>query len=78
AEQPPDLIILDDVLPGMWGDEVRQHLQANEATRALKIIIYTGRVDKIAAYQQQPGVYAVLPKPSLPVTVLNTIKASLL
>ncbi|MFZ1546606.1 MAG: response regulator, partial [Candidatus Nitrotoga sp.] len=39
AEKPPDLILLDVMMPGMNGFEVAAKLKANSATRNLPIII---------------------------------------
>lgn len=39
----PDLILLDRVLPGLTGDEVAQRLKADPRTRAIPIIMLTGK-----------------------------------
>ena len=42
AEQP-DILVLDLAMPGMAGWEVCEHLKRDEATRAIKIVVVTGR-----------------------------------
>lgn len=43
SDAPPDLILLDIMMPGMDGYEVCRHLQANPATRDIPIIFLTAR-----------------------------------
>jgi putative two-component system response regulator len=45
AEQPPDLILLDLLLPGMDGCEVAGKIKGNVATRDIPVIIFTGLGD---------------------------------
>lgn len=77
AERLPDLVILDDVLPGIWGDEVREKLKHNPATSSVRIIMYTGRHDKLELFRQRGDVVGVLGKPAHLQQVLETVKACL-
>ena len=43
AEEPPDLVILDWMLPGVSGLEICRRLRAREQTKALPIIMLTAR-----------------------------------
>ena len=43
AENPPDLVILDWMLPGVAGVELCRRLRAREATRTLPVIMLTAR-----------------------------------
>src|SRR5271157_1894622 len=43
AENPPDLVILDWMLPGVSGLEICRRLRAREPTRTLPVIMVTGR-----------------------------------
>ena len=43
AEDPPDLLILDWMLPGVSGLELCRRLRAREATRTLPVIMLTAR-----------------------------------
>ena len=43
AEQPPDLVLLDWMLPGVSGLEICRRLRAREATKTLPVIMLTAR-----------------------------------
>ena len=43
AESPPDLVILDWMLPGVSGLEICRRLRARESTRTLPVIMVTAR-----------------------------------
>ena len=43
AENPPDLVILDWMLPGVSGLEICRRLRARESTRTLPVIMVTAR-----------------------------------
>src|SRR5712692_1906867 len=52
--QPPDLILLDIMMPGLNGYQVCQLLRENEATRAVPVIVLTSlseKSDKMQAYE---------------------------
>lgn len=43
AEAPPDLILLDLMMPGMNGFEMAVHLQRNEAWRSIPVVVMTAK-----------------------------------
>lgn len=47
TQEPPDLILLDLMMPGMDGWEVYQQLKAGEKTREIPVIIVTARAQAI-------------------------------
>jgi two-component system, OmpR family, phosphate regulon response regulator PhoB len=48
VQNPPDLLILDWMLPGLSGIEICRRLRARETTRTLPIIMVTGRSEESA------------------------------
>ena len=56
AENPPDLVILDWMLPGVSGLEICRRLRARETTRTLPVIMVTGRgeqAERAAAFRRR-------------------------
>lgn len=74
---PPDLVLLDVLMPGMSGLELAQHLRANAGTTAVPIII----LSVTAAFIEPQliaglGLRAVLIKPCPPKTLLAEVAAA--
>lgn len=64
ASDPPDLAIIDVMMPGMTGYEVCQRLRSNPSTADIPIIILTARgqdVDRQAALEAGADVYIAKP-----------------
>lgn len=68
-ETPPDLILLDVVMPGMDGHEVCRQLKSEMASRNIPVIFVTGQVDIEAEMRAlEAGAADYLTKPlSLPI-----------
>jgi two-component system phosphate regulon response regulator PhoB len=47
GDSPPDLVLLDLMLPDLSGTEVCRRLRADERTRGLPVIMMTARIDEI-------------------------------
>jgi len=47
VETPPDLVILDWMLPGVSGLEICRRLRARETTRTLPVIMLTARGEEV-------------------------------
>jgi DNA-binding response OmpR family regulator len=76
--EPPDLILLDLMMPGMSGYEVCEDIRADWGLRQVPIVVLTGMGKGIHARALRTGADAVLMKP-VPAHVLNqTLNAFLL
>src|SRR4029077_12004035 len=63
-KSPPDLILLDYILPGMRGDEVCRKLLDNPATAAIPVIYMSGFAAELRPEQTaKPNVIGFLNKP---------------
>jgi CheY-like chemotaxis protein len=75
---PPDLILLDIMMPGMDGFETCRRLKDNEATRAIPVIFMTALaepVDKVRGFQL--GAVDYITKPVHHEEALSRIKTHL-
>ena len=67
SEYRPDVVFMDDMMPGMEGQEAIDRLASNPATASIPIIMYTGRYfGADAPLPQRCGVVGVLNKPFAP------------
>jgi DNA-binding response OmpR family regulator len=77
-KNPPDLILLDIVMPGMSGYEVCEHLKADKRTCDIPVIFISalsGVFDKVNAFNV--GGVDYIPKPFQEAEVLARIKTHL-
>ena len=76
AADPPDLILLDVMMPGLSGPSTLERLRADPATAAVPVIFMTAKVQphEIAEYKTL-GALDVIPKPFDPVTLADTVKS---
>jgi CheY-like chemotaxis protein len=64
ADDPPDLILLDLMMPGMDGFEVVRRLKADDKTRDIPIVMVTALDDVGSSLRlRAAGVADMLPKP---------------
>lgn len=78
ANEHPNLIILDVMMPDMDGYEVCRRLRANPDTRAIPIIMFTAKTlvdDKVAGFEAGADDY--LTKPTHPAELASRVKAML-
>lgn len=78
AEQPPDLILLDVMMPDVDGYEVCRQLKGNEATRHIPIIFITARAevqDEALGFELGAADYII--KPVSPPIVHARVRAHL-
>jgi signal transduction histidine kinase/CheY-like chemotaxis protein len=63
-ENPPDVVFLDLVMPGMSGFEALEELKRDPATASIPVVILTSKVLERAEHLRLTGAVAVLPKES--------------
>jgi DNA-binding response OmpR family regulator len=74
-QAPPDLILLDVMMPGIDGYEVARRLRAEAATAAIPIVMLTARAliaDQVEGLQAGANSYLV--KPVTPSVLVNRVK----
>lgn len=73
-EHSPDIILLDDMMPGMYGSEMCQILKADPKWRHIPIIMHTaGARLKTQEQVDAIGADAVVFKPAKPQELVDTI-----
>lgn len=78
AAQPPDLILLDVMMPGMDGYEVCRQIKANPATSAIPVIFVTARAETGDEVQGlMLGAVDYLTKPVIPAIVRARVQTQL-
>ena len=78
AAAPPDLILLDIMMPGLDGIETCRRLKANPAWAAIPVIALTGQDNPASAAQmQQAGTLMYLAKPFTIENLLTTVRLTL-
>jgi serine phosphatase RsbU (regulator of sigma subunit) len=78
ASQPPDLILLDIMMPGMDGFEVLSRLKADTAWRDIPVVVISASKDLPSVVRGiQLGAEDYLPKPFEPVLLRARISSSL-
>jgi CheY-like chemotaxis protein len=78
ANRPPDLILLDIMMPGLDGGAVARRLKADERTRMIPLVAVTGVTEWLRDHEHTSGPFeAVLFKPVtaplLMVTISNVL-----
>lgn len=74
-QAPPDLIILDVMMPGIDGYEVARQLRAEAATATIPIVMLTARAliaDQVEGLQAGANSYLV--KPVTPSVLVNKVR----
>lgn len=71
----PDLVILDENMPGMQGSEVYRLVKNDPKTQHIPVIVHSSSVNlRKADLMDYLRADAFLPKPSLPREVLNKVR----
>lgn len=78
AEAPPDVVLLDVVMPGLSGLEVLDRLHADPATAHVPVVCLTGRTDVGDIVEaMERGAHDYLRKPYEPAEVLARVSSAL-
>lgn len=72
AKGRPDLILLDVLMPGMDGFEVRERLEGDPATAGIPVVFVTGEEPE-KVLERAPGAAGVLTKPVEPEALLRLV-----
>jgi CheY-like chemotaxis protein len=72
--EPPDLVILDQLMPGLDGLSVLRALQADPRLRGIPVILLTGAAHDLPP---QPGLAAIVEKPFQMVPLQDTVRSLL-
>jgi two-component system chemotaxis response regulator CheY len=75
SRQPPDLIVMDIMMPGIDGLAVLRELKKADATKAIPVIIITANSHFMAGKESETAGAAIfLTKPFSPTQLLNEIR----
>src|SRR5215210_7458795 len=74
AEDPPDVIVLDVVMPRESGLELCRNLKAAPETASIPIVLLSGSPDVEARRSSASGADAYLPKPFSPLQLLGVVE----
>jgi DNA-binding response OmpR family regulator len=74
---PPDIVVLDMMLPGLTGDEVCRRMRESPDLADVPIVFLTARADEGQGHDYALGVVDYIAKPFDPVTVVETVRRRL-
>ncbi len=73
-ERRPDIVFMDDLMPGMDGLEAIDRMASDPSTARIPVIMYTGRQDTVSLEQARlRGVVGILSKPFTPEDVRKVL-----
>jgi excisionase family DNA binding protein len=73
-EEPPDLILLDVMMPGMSGYEMLQAVQDRHGVGTIPVIMFSGQAGESPERAAERGAQAFLGKPVDPQTLIESTK----
>jgi CheY-like chemotaxis protein len=75
ARQPPNLIVMDIMMPDIDGLAALRELKKNDATKSIPVIIITANSNQLAKQESaNSGASIYLTKPFSPTQLLNEIR----
>ena len=73
-DEPPDVVLLDVMMPGMDGPRTAASFQEDPVTRAIPIVFLTAKVpDRDSMSGSEPNLVGVIAKPFDPMTLADEI-----
>jgi len=76
AREPPDLVILDQTMPGITGMNIAREIAASHP--GLPVVLYTGNSDRVEKEElDAAGVRALLQKPVEPDALYELLRTHL-
>ncbi|MGQ0679446.1 MAG: response regulator [Actinomycetota bacterium] len=72
-QAPPDLMILDLMMPGLDGESVLTTLNQNESLRSIPVLVVSGKYDSLELLRDRIGEENIFPKPFEPTRMLDRI-----
>ena len=77
-EEPPDLILLDVMMPRVDGWETLRRIQEHTGVGAIPVIMFSGKVDEASASEAESrGVQGFIGKPFDPRSLIESTKQQL-
>ena len=76
-EQPPDLILLDVMMPHVDGWEMLQRLQDRHGVGSIPVLMFSGKVDDEAGEATRRGASGFIGKPFDPQQLIESAKQML-
>lgn len=74
AQERPDAILLDVMMPDMDGPTTFEHLQQNEATKSIPVILLTAKIQAMDRERfEQLGVAGLIAKPFDPMNLADEV-----
>jgi DNA-binding response OmpR family regulator len=70
---PPDLIILDLMMPGFDGESVLRRLKSNSGLAKVPVLVVSGKYESLDGLRDRLGEDNVFPKPFEPTRMLDRI-----
>lgn len=77
AEQQPDVILLDWMMPDMDGRKTLQHLKSNPQTQKIPVILVTAKEQHSVENSKNLEIAAIISKPFRPLKLAEQIKGAL-
>jgi CheY-like chemotaxis protein len=77
AEQQPDVILLDWMMPDMDGRTTLQHLKSNPQTQTIPVILVTAKEQHSVENSENLEIAAMISKPFRPLKLAEQIKEAL-